>query len=1235
MNVDYILRQVEPGLADPLIIHLNEEENFIGRQMIKELTKYIKVSRMHGYIKKRGTEFHIRDLGSLNGVYVNGIKIGKELHKLEIGDYIGFGAPSFNDGGFACTFSAKVTSCGAVKREKSPLQELEENPQKKIKLESKELEPEANKVLLEKESVISNKLQELEHSESDGSNLMKIKQEIVDTEDNLKNISFFSVNESSDKLNKHIFDQYVPSNFEETSRMGSDQSGIFLSSRHSDEEESKINDSADTKLINKTFEASQAARIGNSVCQTEVKLFKGLENEVYLSGCSHSGTDTKHAIVSNIPCIIKEVGLTEKNNLLMVETERAFIKPLHQVHDIRKVPFTEAEEIISISDDDKNNQTAFGNAFERSKENVEKGKEENLQMEQIPIKCAQLVFSKADKQPIRMREVYFPNTLNKNDFERKEIAKSRGKMLLIEPLPVHYQNLSIRNKGESFKAQNNYENINIKERNNVGMISSSWKAYEALVKKNSDRNSNVESKCEQNNDMQEISKLEINPSCISFKVKESNYINANVLDQSSVENKGVSKSPAVAHRRENYGSRMSNLVETMVCGKKAFARKTVQKNINYQVGRKRNHSEPVQVMETNMKNIHNEPRGKTYAQNSFNTQSECQSSVSSVKLQVGSASNNLSKVGLKVMYRDNKTELKFAPLGTRKITEEPCSSYMPFSKTNLVLTRNTSNIFPYSHKNSNLELKDPLSPAQMINFYSVLKEVLGFDVSSMINKVHESFPFGDVASLPLSFESLDSYVSSFHQALLAKLWDSICHEVKDIIQRSEKDLRKFYMRVLSYKMNNYIMELDCESVIDKSSFCPCEGSVILLHCKDETQDNYMIGYIQKHYSRRLDLQTLTQEWKCLGHKYMEEASIINFTVYMKVQRTYPLCRKLLIANAICHIKSKLILADTFNYLQLSPLCKDILYPREETFFLSNPSGLSSKPPFSYSPNQAILAISDVLNKATLEPKIIMLHMSSRDKTQTIVGLLQNLLSNNNNKVKVLVTAPSNAAIDRIGWELIEANESGASNSCIKFVRLGLSKSMHFRLLPHSLDSKATQLYQETMKNEVEFEKKELNLLQASIDELKKKQTNVPDRNIEQKLQFLTNQYECLKQNINSENFLSHSAHMKYKLSVLNDSNVVLSTLGSSTQPMLMSAFGPHSETCFTCCIVDDATKCSELEILQPLRLGFNKLVLFGNFNEKQHSFSSGHIHERSMFERFHLFFQTCKPSPLFKVRKEN
>ncbi|KFM81762.1 putative helicase senataxin, partial [Stegodyphus mimosarum] len=352
-------------------------------------------------------------------------------------------------------------------------------------------------------------------------------------------------------------------------------------------------------------------------------------------------------------------------------------------------------------------------------------------------------------------------------------------------------------------------------------------------------------------------------------------------------------------------------------------------------------------------------------------------------------------------------------------------------------------------------------------------------------------------------------------------------------------------------ISNGMMELQCESIVNKLSFCPCEGFIILLYHKDETHDNYIIGYIDKHYNRTLNLQTLTPEWKHLHSKYLDEALIVKFSVYIKIPQTYPLCRKLMTANAVCCVKSKLTLADTFNCLYSSPLLKDILYPSEKAFFLSNPHGFPSKPPFSYPPKQAILAISDEIHNATPDPKIILLRTSYIDKTQTIVGLLQNLLSNNlsynNSKIKLLITAPSNAAVDKIGWKLIEANEHCTSKSCfIKFVRLGHSKSMHQRMLPYSLDAKATQLYRESIKNEMECEKKELNALQTSISELKQKQTNIADLNTELKLQLLTNQYERMKQSFNADDFVNRTAERNYKLSVLSDSDVILSTLGSST-----------------------------------------------------------------------------------------
>ncbi|XP_035228435.1 probable helicase senataxin [Stegodyphus dumicola] len=1388
MNLQYILRQVEPGLANPLIINLNEEEVFIGGQMIPELIMYDRVSRVHAYIKKRGNEFFVRDLGSLNGVYVNGIKIGEDLHKLEIGDLIGFGVPSFNDGGFVCTFSAKVVSSIALKHRHCAVEDTECNPVKKIKQEIIIPENDGIEVVLENKSFINSildekKVLELENLEVVESKPVKIKREILETKDTVSEDNFKNTSVSSP--DEHIFNKNIPSNYEILG-MDYDPSSAFVNSTLLNKGESKIHFSSDTQILDQTAKSSCPVRISNSLQQHQIELFKNTENlqnnknELYLSGSSWDlpGTESELVEISKVSCFTKETDFVKRNNLLMVETETALIKPLHHIHDKRKIISSDAEEIICISNDDEIiSAVNFKPLDDNSLPNF---KQSHFDIPETESECTNKNFG-----DVCIKETNKPvlNTItaNKNDLKRREVVKSCGKALLTEPLPMRYRNTKIRGKEEWFKEQNDYRKIHVKKKSNVRLIPSCKNTSDKSVKRNFVKSHNLISKDDQNNGMQQISELEISADCLSSETRSSHLISATVFKENSIEtkvlsNKGASKPPSIAKRPENYGSRISNLVETMLNGKNVCARKTVVKNIKDQVAEKTNHSKEGQVTKTNMRSIQNESQDKTYVsllqnmpinsittninkedlnceykdladgdkeskfslfknkindcsngfqgeanltpsrnafnsvtfdstkraevhvkelqecepdkcsnkiqnlssvsgdlinmanrktfkrrsalkdkssgpkreapiniKNSNNVQSECELSPSSVKLPVSSTSNNLNKANLKLSYRDNQ-EFKFALMGSSQLTKEACNSCISLSKTDLMPTTNTGtktdNIFP-CHGNSNSELNHHLSPAQTINFYSVLEEVLGFDVSSFINKVHESFPFGNIRSLPHSFESLDSYVSSFHAAILSEVWDLIFFESKRI-QECRKSLRKFYISIVNVcGISNGMMELQCESVVNKLSFCPCEGFIILLNHKNETHDTYIIGYIDKQYNRTLNLQTLTPEWKHLHSKYLDEAIIVKFSVYIKILQTYPLCRKLMTANAVCRVKSKLSLADTFHCLYTSPLLKDILYPSEKAFFLSNPHMFPGKPPFSYSPKQAILAISDVIYNAAPDPKIIVLRTSYIDKTQTIVGLLQNLLSNNllynNSKIRVLITAPSNAAVDKIGWKLIEANEHCSSKSCfIKFVRFGHSKSMHHSLLPYSLDAKATRLYRETMQNKMECEKKELKVLQASVNELKQKQTNVADFNTELKLQLLTNQCEPMKQSFNLDDFGNQTAEKDYKLSILRDADVILSTLGSSTHPILMSAFGSHSEMCLTCCIVDEATDCSELEILQPLKLGFNKLVLFGNCNEKRrHSFHSGHPFERSMFERFNLFFQTYKRNPLFNVKKEN
>lgn len=76
--------QIHPLLADITVI---------GREktcaiMVREDTA---VSRKHAHVLRKGVTFKIEDLGSSNGVYVNGAKIAG-AHELQVGDRIEIGA---------------------------------------------------------------------------------------------------------------------------------------------------------------------------------------------------------------------------------------------------------------------------------------------------------------------------------------------------------------------------------------------------------------------------------------------------------------------------------------------------------------------------------------------------------------------------------------------------------------------------------------------------------------------------------------------------------------------------------------------------------------------------------------------------------------------------------------------------------------------------------------------------------------------------------------------------------------------------------------------------------------------------------------------------------------------------------------------------------------------------------------------------------------------------------------
>ena len=119
----------------------------------------------------------------------------------------------------------------------------------------------------------------------------------------------------------------------------------------------------------------------------------------------------------------------------------------------------------------------------------------------------------------------------------------------------------------------------------------------------------------------------------------------------------------------------------------------------------------------------------------------------------------------------------------------------------------------------------------------------------------------------------------------------------------------------------------------------------------------------------------------------------------------------------------------------------------------------------------------------------------------------------------------------------------------------------------------------------------------------------------------------------SENF-----RRKYRETILLQADVILSTLNSVQNACLKLEQLKHKEA-FRCLIVDEATQCTEPELLKPLIHSVNKLILIGDHRQLPATVISNISQragfERSMFERLNSCnMSIVKLYQQFRMQKE-
>ncbi|XP_074098426.1 putative helicase senataxin isoform X2 [Cotesia typhae] len=371
---------------------------------------------------------------------------------------------------------------------------------------------------------------------------------------------------------------------------------------------------------------------------------------------------------------------------------------------------------------------------------------------------------------------------------------------------------------------------------------------------------------------------------------------------------------------------------------------------------------------------------------------------------------------------------------------------------------------------------------------------------------------------------------------------------------------------------------------------------------------------------------------------------IKFNRVLRMKTRYYMRPHLRMVQAILHLPS-------------NPLLHHIIQPdvKKECYELTKDTNFKN---YKFVTGDALnerqmVAVLSITN-AVLEkkPKICLVEgPPGTGKSRVIVNLITEIMYGqnryaNNDRRRILVCAPSNAAVDEITMRLLEIRakfQRENSHDSFRLVRVGNAKMMHPRVKEVSLTNLVERAWAAKEPGDVSADN-EINRLRLNILGLKASMENsrepIPEGDslkFKKRLEDWTTQLALLQ---SSKQVRYHNsgkwASLENKL--LSTADIITCTLSSCyTQPMEL-AFGNRSSKKISVCIVDEATQSTEPETLIPLMLGVIKLILVGDPQQLPATVLSSRAKElnydKSLFSRIHDKFMSELENPIISLNTQ-
>lgn len=401
----------------------------------------------------------------------------------------------------------------------------------------------------------------------------------------------------------------------------------------------------------------------------------------------------------------------------------------------------------------------------------------------------------------------------------------------------------------------------------------------------------------------------------------------------------------------------------------------------------------------------------------------------------------------------------------------------------------------------------------------------------------------------------------------------------------------------------------------------------------------LFAYVTDVSSERVGQYTSLAE--CFQSKKpgLRNHHVVNYRVVIAKRPLRLKQAELMKISGLYYLKPMIRQIESVANLRDSALASDILSPKVITCQLSVPTIVSlNSPHYNTSQYKAIVGANEAMVRNI--PKIQLIQgPPGTGKTHTLIGIIKHFYSNwrdLSRMPKILICAPSNGAIDEVARRLHKEREflkKCAAKRSLRLVRVGHPDHISETVKGISLE----ELVETNSNYKVDnLKKAHLAKIQELEDELSKCDTEITNLRysgrekeipgIEMKISALIQHLETLKnsEDLKTKREASEASKRQMRFQLVRNADVILTTLNSCQRHPLDTLFRGNCELSFHCVIVDEASQCSEPEILMPLCYKITKMILIGDPMQLPATVISRRAQEfdygRSLFERFFIHF---------------